>query len=56
MSPIHFDFLEEAMEKYGYHIEVMPSVDNAAIDEGLTYVNNDACYRRLSPPAKLWPP
>ncbi|PKM41670.1 MAG: 2-hydroxyglutaryl-CoA dehydratase, partial [Firmicutes bacterium HGW-Firmicutes-6] len=44
MSPIHFDFLEEAMEKYGYHIEVMPSVDNAAIDEGLTYVNNDACY------------
>jgi predicted nucleotide-binding protein (sugar kinase/HSP70/actin superfamily) len=44
MSPIHFDFLEEAMEKFGYHIEVMPSVDNAAIDEGLTYVNNDACY------------
>jgi predicted CoA-substrate-specific enzyme activase len=44
MSPIHFDFIEEAMEAMGYHIEVMPSVDNAAIDEGLTYVNNDACY------------
>ncbi|MBC3889752.1 2-hydroxyglutaryl-CoA dehydratase [Acetobacterium paludosum] len=44
MSPIHFDFMEDAMRSQGYNVEVMPSVDNAAIDEGLTYVNNDACY------------
>lgn len=44
MSPIHFDFIEDAMRSQGYNVEVMPSVDNAAIDEGLTYVNNDACY------------
>ncbi|MGL4607187.1 MAG: acyl-CoA dehydratase activase-related protein [Eubacteriaceae bacterium] len=44
MSPIHFDFIEEALESQGYHLEIMPSVDNQAIEEGLTYVNNDACY------------
>lgn len=44
MSPIHFDFIQEAMEYQGYKLEIMPSVDNAAIEEGLTYVNNDACY------------
>ncbi|KNZ41062.1 2-hydroxyacyl-CoA dehydratase [Acetobacterium bakii] len=44
MSPIHFDFIQEAMESHGFNLEIMPSVDNAAIEEGLTYVNNDACY------------
>jgi predicted CoA-substrate-specific enzyme activase len=48
MSPIHFDFIEEAMGSQGYNLEVMPSVDNnGAIEEGLTYVNNDACYPTL---------
>jgi len=44
MSPIHFDFIEGAMMKSGYHVEVLPSIDSKAIDEGLKYVNNDACY------------
>lgn len=44
MSPIHFDFLNDAMEPSGYKIDVLPSVDYVAIDEGLKYVNNDACY------------
>lgn len=44
MSPIHFDFLHAAFEYSGYRFEVLPSVDNAAVDEGLKYVNNDACY------------
>lgn len=44
MSPIHFDLLEEAFRLSGYNLEVLPSIDNEAIDEGLKYVNNDACY------------
>ncbi|MCX7903685.1 MAG: 2-hydroxyacyl-CoA dehydratase [Caloramator sp.] len=44
MSPIHFEILEKAFEFSGYKLEVLPSVDANAIDEGLRYVNNDACY------------
>ncbi|MBF7097099.1 2-hydroxyacyl-CoA dehydratase [Alkalibacter mobilis] len=44
MSPIHFEFIESAMSKSGYKVEVLPDVDNMAIDEGLRNVNNDACY------------
>lgn len=44
MSPVHFEILEKAFEFSGYKLEVLPSVDANAIDEGLRYVNNDACY------------
>ncbi|NLT94125.1 MAG: 2-hydroxyacyl-CoA dehydratase [Clostridia bacterium] len=44
MSPIHFQFLKPGFEKAGYTVEVLPSVDKNAIDIGLKYVNNDACY------------
>ncbi len=44
MSPIHFQFLEEAFRQSGYNIVILPSIDHKAIDEGLRYVNNDACY------------
>lgn len=44
MSPIHFQFLEEAFKASGYRMEILPSVDRKAVDEGLKYVNNDACY------------
>ena len=44
MSPIHFQFLQEAFNISGYNVEILPSVDREAVDEGLKYVNNDACY------------
>jgi predicted nucleotide-binding protein (sugar kinase/HSP70/actin superfamily) len=44
MSPIHFQFLEQAFRASGYKLEILPSVDREAVDEGLKYVNNDACY------------
>ncbi|MBI6873718.1 2-hydroxyacyl-CoA dehydratase [Clostridium aciditolerans] len=44
MSPIHFQFVQEAFKASGYNLEVLPSVDKKAVDEGLKYVNNDACY------------
>jgi len=44
MSPMHFELLEAAFRSSGYNVEVLPSVDSGAVDEGLKYVNNDACY------------
>ena len=44
MSPIHFEFIADAMATSGYNVEVLPSVDEKAVETGLTYVNNDACY------------
>ena len=44
MSPIHFQFVEEAMRSEGYNFEILPSVDKDAVEYGLKYVNNDACY------------
>jgi predicted CoA-substrate-specific enzyme activase len=44
MSPIHFRILEQAFRLCGYNLEILPEVDRKAVDVGLTYVNNDACY------------
>jgi predicted nucleotide-binding protein (sugar kinase/HSP70/actin superfamily) len=44
MSPIHFQFIEEAFRASGYNMVILPSVDKKAVDEGLRHVNNDACY------------
>ncbi|NDL67977.1 2-hydroxyacyl-CoA dehydratase [Anaerotalea alkaliphila] len=44
MSPIHFDFYEHGLNALGYNVVVLPQVDHKAVDEGLKYVNNDACY------------
>ena len=44
LSPMHFQFLEEAFRQSGYNMVILPSRDNGAIDEGLKYVNNDACF------------
>ena len=47
MSPIHFDLLEPALNQYGYHIEIPEMDTKTAVDTGLKYVNNDACYPSL---------
>lgn len=44
MAPMHFELVQEAARASGYHLEVLPAVDKTAVDEGLKYVNNDACY------------
>ncbi len=44
MSPIHFELLASAFNAHGYNFEVLPSDDRSAIEEGLKYVNNDACF------------
>ncbi len=47
MSPIHFDLLEPALNTFGYHVEVLQNDNRSAVDTGLMYVNNDACYPSL---------
>ena len=47
MSPIHFELLEPALNVSGYHLEVLPNDNKRAVDVGLKYVNNDACYPSL---------
>ncbi len=47
MSPIHFELLEPAIRSFGYRIEVLQNDDRRAIDTGLQFVNNDACYPSL---------
>ena len=44
MSPIHFEFVESALSTSGYNAVLLPPVDKNAVEEGLRYVNNDACY------------
>ena len=47
MSPIHFDVLSAAFKACGYHFEVLSNDNRHAVDVGLKYVNNDACYPSL---------
>ncbi len=47
MSPIHFDILQSAFRASGYNLEVLSNDNKGAVDVGLKYVNNDACYPSL---------
>ena len=47
MSPVHFQYLEVGLRESGYNAVLIPTVDKKAVDEGLKYVNNDACYPTL---------
>ena len=47
MSPIHFSLLQPAFNAAGYNLEVLPNDNKEAVDVGLKYVNNDACYPSL---------
>ncbi len=48
MSPIHFDILEPVFRKHGYNMEVLQNDDRSAIETGLRYVNNDACFPSIT--------
>ena len=47
MSPIHFDLLGPAFHSCGYNVVVLENDNRDAINAGLKYVNNDACYPSL---------
>ena len=47
MSPIHFSVLEPAFRACGYQLVVVNADERRAVDMGLKFVNNDACYPSL---------
>ncbi len=44
MAPYHFELLVPIFKRFGYNVDLLPSVDTGAVDAGLKYVNNDICY------------
>ena len=48
MSPIHFEVLEPVFRHYGFNMEVLSNDNRNAIDFGLKYVNNDACFPSIT--------
>ena len=53
MSPIHFDILEPVFARYGFHVEVLKNDNRNAIETGLRYVNNDACFPSITAVGQL---
>ncbi len=48
MSPIHFDIIKPVFQNHGYNIEVLDNDNRSAIDTGLKFVNNDACFPSIT--------
>ena len=48
MSPIHFDLLEPVVRKHGYNLVLLDNDNRQAIDTGLKFVNNDACFPSIT--------
>jgi predicted CoA-substrate-specific enzyme activase len=48
MSPIHFNILEPVFHQYGFNLQVLDNDNRSAIDVGLKYVNNDACFPSIT--------
>ena len=44
MAPMQFDLMETAFNHAGYNVDLLPTVDKEAVETGLRYINNDACY------------
>ena len=44
MSPLHFDILGPVFKKHGYNVVMLENEGRSAIETGLKFVNNDACY------------
>jgi predicted CoA-substrate-specific enzyme activase len=44
MVPTHFALFEKAFRLHGYHFKVLKEVCDHDVEEGLRFVNNDACY------------
>lgn len=45
LSPIHqTGLLDVALDASGYNVVCLPAMDKGAVDVGLRFVNNDACY------------
>ena len=44
MSPLHFQYFTPILRAAGYKAELLPEATKNSEEEGLRYINNDACY------------
>lgn len=44
MAPIQFELLVSVFNCFGYQLELLDDFQDNIVNEGLKYVNNDACY------------
>ncbi|MEK5447609.1 2-hydroxyacyl-CoA dehydratase [Paenibacillus sp. FSL R7-0331] len=44
MSPVHFELFERVFQDAGYRLKILETTGPQETEEGLRYVNNDACY------------
>ncbi|WP_410769696.1 acyl-CoA dehydratase activase-related protein [Fontibacillus sp. BL9] len=44
VSPIHFELFETVFREAGYRLKVLKAASKETTEEGLKFVNNDACY------------
>lgn len=44
MSPVHFELFERVFQDAGYRLKILETTGPGETEEGLKYVNNDACY------------
>ncbi len=44
LSPLHFNLLQPALNSCGYNFVMLQNLEKSAVDVGLRFVNNDACY------------
>jgi predicted CoA-substrate-specific enzyme activase len=44
MSPVHFELFERVFRDAGYRLKILETTGPEETEEGLKYVNNDACY------------
>ncbi len=44
LSPMHFQFIEAVLRAEGYKVDLLPDVNQQALELGLRHVHNDACY------------
>lgn len=47
MSPHHMPLLISVFKSHGYKVEFLSNMNDEMLDNGLKYVNNDACYPSL---------
>ncbi len=48
MSPIHFEIVEPVVRKFGFNMVLLDNDNREAIDTGLKFVNNDACFPSIT--------
>lgn len=47
MAPVQFRILAAALERQGYHVELLGNCGSQVCEQGLKYVHNDTCYPAL---------